>query len=91
VQSVVSADVRTAIDTLFAFDNVTFDGQTITIGDVYRVATAVSGVDYIVVTGFNPSDANSIASSGKLTIASDRLLKKGSVNIVNTYGGVSAV
>ena len=91
VQSVVSADVRTAIDTLFAFDNVAFDGQTITIGDVYRVATAVNGVDYIVVTGFNPSDANSIASSGKLTIASDRLLKKGSVNIVNTYGGVSAV
>jgi predicted phage baseplate assembly protein len=90
VQSVVSADVSNAIDTLFSFDNVLFGGQTITIGDVYRVATAVNGVDYVVVTGFNPSDSNSIASSGKLTIASDRLLKKGSVNIVN-YGGVSAV
>ena len=91
VQSVVKADVTTAINTLFAFDNVSFNGQTITIGDVYRVAAAVNGVDYLVVTGFNPSDVNSIASSGKLTIASDRLLKKGSVNIVTTTGGVSAV
>ena len=90
VQSVVNADVKTAIDTLFAFDNVSFGGQTITIGDVYRVATAVNGVDYVVVTGFNPANTNSIAGSGKLTIASDRLLKKGAVTTY-PYGGVSAV
>jgi hypothetical protein len=77
------------IDNLLSFDNVSF-GQVITIGDIYRAATAVNGVDYVVVTGFNTVNTNSILNSGKLTIDSDKLLKKGAVTIA-PYGGVSAV
>jgi hypothetical protein len=89
VSTVVVADVNTAIDNLLSFDNVSF-GQVITIGDIYRAATAVNGVDYVVVTGFNTANTNSILDSGKLTIDSDKLLKKGAVTIA-PYGGVSAV
>jgi hypothetical protein len=89
VSTVVVADVNSAIDNLLSFDNVSF-GQVITIGDIYRAATAVNGVDYAVVTGFNTTNTNSILNSGKLTIDSDKLLKKGAVTIA-PYGGVSAV
>jgi hypothetical protein len=89
VSTVVVADVNSAIDNLLSFDNVSF-GQVITIGDIYRAATAVNGVDYVVVTGFNTANTNSILNSGKLTIDSNKLLKKGAVTIA-PYGGVSAV
>jgi hypothetical protein len=89
VSTVVVADVNNAIDNLLSFGNVSF-GQVITIGDIYRAATAVNGVDYAVVTGFNTTNTNSILNSGKLTIDSNKLLKKGAVTIA-PYGGVSAV
>lgn len=98
VQSIVQADVFTAIQNLFQFDNVSF-GQVLTIGEVYRAAAAVAGVDYLVITGFTTTSGSggytTIDNSGIITVSSDRLPKFGltaSTDVIrNTYGGVSAV
>jgi hypothetical protein len=44
----VRAAVQAAIENIFAYDNVSF-GKRISIGDVYRAALAVEGVDYITL------------------------------------------
>lgn len=46
VQSWVKEDVTNAIKDLLSFENVTF-GQRVTIGDVYRAAMNVTGVEYV--------------------------------------------
>ena len=44
----VRASVQAAIENVFSYDNVSF-GKRISIGDVYRAALAVDGVDYITL------------------------------------------
>ena len=44
----VRAAVQAAVENVFSYDNVTF-GKRISIGDVYRAALAVDGVDYITL------------------------------------------
>lgn len=44
----VRAAVQVAIENVFSYDNVSF-GKRISIGDVYRAALAVDGVDYITL------------------------------------------
>ena len=44
----VRAAVQAAIENVFAYDNVSF-GKRVSIGDVYRAALAVDGVDYITL------------------------------------------
>lgn len=98
VQVNVRDAVFAAIQNLFTFDNVSF-GQVLTIGEVYRIAMAVPGVDYLVIKGFTTDSTSSgfttIDTSGKITIASNRLPQLGltaAADVVkNIYGGVSAV
>jgi hypothetical protein len=52
-ESVRSA-VQSAIETLFSYDNVGF-GQRISIGDVYRAALSVEGVDYVNLNSLHPN------------------------------------
>lgn len=93
VQSVVKAEVQSALEALFAFENVSF-GDTITVGEVYRTAMAIAGVDYVIVEGFTTSTgggaATTIDNNGKIVVASNQLPKLGIVTIAPS-GGVSAV
>lgn len=52
VQSWVKDAVNTAVRDLLTFDKVTF-GQLITIGDIYRAALDVPGVDYVEILNLN--------------------------------------
>lgn len=96
VQVNVRDAVFSAIQNLFTFDNVSF-GQTITIGEIYRAAIDVAGVDYLVITGFTTTSGgfNTIDSSGRIVVSADRLPRLGLTSasdvVKNIYGGVSAV
>lgn len=91
VQSVVVADVKNAVENLFAFTSVSF-GQVVNIGEVYRTAMAVAGVDYLIVKGFTTTSGGTttIDNSGKITVGATSLPKLGVVTITAS-GGVSAV
>jgi hypothetical protein len=52
VQSWVKDDVVEAVKNLLSFENIYF-GQTLTIGEVYRAALNVTGVDYVVLTNLS--------------------------------------
>jgi exosome complex RNA-binding protein Csl4 len=49
----VRAAVQEAVENVFAYETVDF-GKRISIGDVYRAALSVSGVDYIILTTLRP-------------------------------------
>lgn len=87
VQERVVAAVRSAIDKVFVFSKVDF-GQTLTVGDIYRVILGVEGVEYAVISGFNTTDTNSLANNGVITVAANSLPKRGAVTIT-AQGGVS--
>ena len=91
IQSVVKAEVQSALESLFAFGSVSF-GDTVTVGEVYRTAMAVHGVDYVIVEGFTttPGGLTTIDNNGKITVASNQLPKLGIVTITPS-GGVAAV
>lgn len=91
VQSVVVADVKEAVNGLFAFDSVSF-GQVVNIGEVYRAAMAVAGVDYLIVKGFTTTSGGTttIDNSGRIGVSATNLPKLGIVTITAS-GGVSAV
>jgi hypothetical protein len=62
VQSWVKENVTTAIKNLLSFENVYF-GQIVTIGDVYRVALEVAGVDYVQLTNLNTTYGTTVVSN----------------------------
>lgn len=77
VQSWVKTNVTNAIKDLLSFENVTF-GQLVTIGDVYRAALSVDGVDYVQLTNLattygTTSVANVQVSTTKLPCFTDGL------------------
>jgi predicted phage baseplate assembly protein len=93
IQSVVKAEVQSALESLFSFENVSF-GDTVTVGEIYRTAMAITGVDYVIIKGFTTSTAGTpattIDNSGKITVANNQLPKLGIVSITPN-GGVTAV
>lgn len=72
--------VKTALDTLFSFDNVYFD-QTLSKGTLYRTMLNVDGVDYVTI---------SAPSTETVTSGAYNLLKKGTYTI-STVGGITGV
>lgn len=92
IQSVVKSAVQTALESLFAFGSVSF-GDTVTVGELYRTAMAIDGVDYIIVKGFTTTSGGSttIDTNGKIVVASNQLPKLGVVSFTTTTGGVTAV
>lgn len=78
VASKVQESVETALDTLFEFDNVSFN-QTLSKGQLYRTMMAVPGVDYVTI---------SLPSTETVTSGTYGLLKKGTYTIT-TVGGVT--
>lgn len=85
VSNFVRRDVEAAIDRLFDFDNVFF-GQTIPIGQIYRLLLNVPGVDYITISVFDVSAG--ITKQETITVGPTTLPKKGAITI-NMVGGVT--
>lgn len=83
------ASVQAAVETLMAYDSVDF-GQRISIGDVYRTAMAVAGVDYIELntlvgtTGTGPV-SNVVTPADRIPRIRPELLD-GDDNVVTPYG-----
>ena len=92
IQSVVKTEVQDALESLFAFDSVSF-GDTVTVGEVYRTAMAIAGVDYVIVKGFTVTSGapTTIDGNGKIVVAANQLPKLGAISFTTTTGGVSAV
>ena len=88
VQKWVSDAVIAALDTIFEFDNVSF-GQTLPLGQIYRTIMGVEGVDYVVITGFNTTNVNTIAAGNVITAAATSLLRKGAYDLAGISGGVT--
>lgn len=86
IRSWVEADVESALDELFKFDNVTF-GQRLTLGQVYRTILDVEGVDYAVISvfGANTGTPPSTAAT-EINIDANKLPKKGTVSLVMAGG-----
>lgn len=74
VQSWVQDQVDKAVRALLSFDRVIF-GQVVTIGDVYRAALSVTGVDYVEILNLNGSysSSNSVATVTNVAVASTKL------------------
>ena len=75
VQRWVRDAVTTSLDTLFEFDAVYF-GQTLSLGEIYKLIMSVEGVDYVSISRFDTSSGVAIASGNKITAAPTSLLKK---------------
>lgn len=80
----VEADVRRALDELFAFDALDL-GQEIRIGDAYRKILNTTGVEYALITAFTVVDS---VGSTVSTMDPTHLLRKGVITL-NITGGVS--
>ena len=85
VSNFVRRDVEAAIDRLFHFDNVFF-GQTIPIGQIYRLLLNVPGVDYVTIDVFDVSGGTTKQEA--ITVGSYTLPKKGEITITMN-GGVT--
>jgi hypothetical protein len=74
VQSWVQDQVDKEVRALLAFDRVVF-GQVVTIGDVYRAALSVVGVDYIEILTLNTtySSSNTVGTVSNIQVASTKL------------------
>lgn len=82
--SMVLTDVQTALDSLFDLSALEI-GTAVPIGDVYRTAMSVSGVDYITVSTYEiRNSANSVVTS----LGATEMLKKGTFTLTAT-GGVT--
>lgn len=102
VQSWVKDEVSQSIRNLLTFEQVEF-GQTLTIGEVYRAALNVNGVDYVVLTNLSTTYdatpdtvstvANVTANSVRLLCFTDEFTSNGTANApaVNLamYGGIT--
>lgn len=81
--------VNTQLDTLFDFDAVTF-GQSLSLGEVYRIIMSVEGVDYVSIRTFDTvNNSGNIATGNKITAPAVSLLRKGTnYNLDGISGGV---
>lgn len=76
VQSWVKKDVDTAIRNILQFAN-TFYGQKLTVGEIYRAALSVTGVDYVELTTLSTtydSDPTTLGTVGDITADTTKLL-----------------
>jgi predicted phage baseplate assembly protein len=85
VARVVKDNVTAAVQNLLSFDNVSFGGR-LTIGEVYRSAMGVDGVDYVTIEEFNLLNSNALQTS--VTADATKLLQIGSFAITATGGVV---
>lgn len=83
VSNWVESDVSTAIDELFAFDNVFF-GQRLSLGQLYRIILNVPGVDYAVVSVFDTTGQTNAETD--ILIDPYQLPRKGDVTLTMTGG-----
>lgn len=94
VQSWVKDEVDAAIRDLLSFQNVSF-GQTLSVGQVYRAALSVTGVDYVDVTKLSLSHTattatNIVGSSTKLLCFTDAIGTPARTAIsLNMVGGIT--
>lgn len=98
VQSWVKSDVDKAVRDLLTFPN-TFFGQKFTVGEVYRAALSVPGVDYIELTTLDTtydSDPTTVgtvnditANAYKLLCFSDLMTSAPSAVSLAMYGGIT--
>lgn len=84
VAQIVKEAVTSAVQALLDFDAVSFGGR-LTIGEVYRAAMAVEGVDYVTVQEFNLDNSSTLLNV--VTADSTKLLQIGLFSIT-TSGGV---
>jgi len=82
----VERDVESAIDNIFAFNNVQF-GQTVSLGRLYRAIMGVRGVEYATITVLD--DAGDTNVEATITVGDYELPKKGTVN-VTVVGGITS-
>lgn len=69
----VEAQVTTALQSLFAFENVDF-GQTLYLSEIYRVLEAVSGVHDVFVSRFQRSDVLlDLPSDGRILMGQNEI------------------
>ena len=73
VQSWVKSDVDKAIKELLTFENVFF-GKTLTIGEVYRAALSVTGVDYVDLVNLSTTYAGTGGTTANITANAVKLL-----------------
>lgn len=76
VQSWIKDEVELAIRSLLSFDKVLF-GQTLTVGEVYRAALSVNGVDYVTLTTLDTTYDSTPATVGtvvNVTATNNKLL-----------------
>jgi len=86
VTNTVESDLRTALDSLFDFDNVHF-GQLLHLGQLHRIILNVPGVDYCVVNEFALSTDGLDPVEDTIQIPTYSLPKKGTVGgATPTYG-----
>lgn len=98
VQSWVKDEVSVAIRNLLSFENVSF-GQTLTVGEVYRAALSVNGVDYVVLTNLStvydstPATISTVANvtttSNKLMCFTDDITSAPTAVNLLMYGGIT--
>lgn len=84
VSNWVKTACSSALDAIFAFDNVFF-GQLMTIGQVYRALLNVEGVEYVTVDIF---DDDGTAAESTILVPEIELPKKGTV-VFNMSGGIT--
>jgi hypothetical protein len=97
VQSYVQAGVDKAIRDLLSFDKVSF-GQIVTVGEVYRAALSVIGVDYVILTNLSttydstPATVSTVAnvavSATQLPCFTDKISSRVAVNF-DMVGGLT--
>jgi Baseplate J-like protein len=93
----VEADVRAALDTMFAYNNLDL-GERITIGEVYRRVMRVEGVDYVDILALNSASA-SATTVENIEVPFDKIarIKPEGLNpetdpsglVINLNGGIS--
>lgn len=86
IANTVKTAVEDALNNLFTIENVDF-GKEVRIGDIYKTAMSVDGVDYITVSTYEMrTPANALISAGALPAI--EILRKGTFTLT-TSGGVT--
>ena len=87
VQRWVINAVEEAFNEFLDFDAVSFN-QTLSLGQLYRAATAIDGVDYIYISVFNTTSSG-LAANHKITSGPTSLLHKAADFILVPSGGIT--
>lgn len=87
VQRWVLNAIEDAFNEFLTFDAVSFN-QTLSLGQLYKVATAIEGVDYIYISVFNTTSSG-IAANHKITSGPTSLLHKAADFVLTPSGGIT--